>query len=366
MNKVRLVFVVLILMFCFIQKISSQANLGYADSIRVIYNIPELSYAVINAKQVFEMAAMGRHSFYLPDTASLNDRFHIGSNTKAMTAFMIAKYVEKGKLQWSTKFFDVFPEWKGESKLGYANITLMQLLSHRAGIHTLQGEEDDPVLPTFQGTSLEKRRQFGRYILQLDRLTLDSQQTFIYSNAGYTLATLMVEKITQKSWEQLMDEVFNKDLQLNIQYSWPENQRQKDTWGHLFENNQLNPVASDTDFHLDYTEPAGDLNIKLTDYIKFIQMNLEGLLGKNNYLSATTYATLHKGLKEYALGWYNVQENGVDYSSHSGTVGTYYTTVQIDRTRGVAYIIFTNSFNDDTQKGTRALMRKLKDHHQKL
>jgi CubicO group peptidase (beta-lactamase class C family) len=36
----------------------------------------------------------------------------------------------------------------------------------------------------------------------------DEQHPFIYSNAGYTLATLMAEKVTGKSWEQLVDMVF--------------------------------------------------------------------------------------------------------------------------------------------------------------
>ena len=77
---------------------------------------------------------MGMHAINLPETASLNDRFHIGSNTKAMTAFIIAKYVESGKLNWPTKFFDLYPEWKKESKPDYETINLKDLLSHRAGI----------------------------------------------------------------------------------------------------------------------------------------------------------------------------------------------------------------------------------------
>ncbi len=343
-----------------------QKTFKYADSIRLNYQIPEIAYAVIDAKTTFEIAAIGKHAINLLDTASLNDRFHIGSNTKAMTAFMIAKYVEKGRIKWSTKFFDLFPEWKKESKSEYANITLKDLLSHRAGIHPLQGLANDPAIPTYKGTNPEKRKQFGRFVLKLDRVILDSQNTFVYSNAGYTLATLMVEKVTGKSWEQLIEAVFNKDLQLNVKLAWPENQKKKDTWGHSFENNRLIPVPSNADFHLDYTEPSGDLNIKLKDYIKFIQLNLKGLAGQNNYLKAETYTFLHNGIKDYALGWYNIYENGKEISTHAGTVGTYYTLVQIDRTNGKAFVIFTNAFNEQTQQGVRLLMRKLKENYSVL
>jgi len=351
------------IIFIFITTINfGQKTIRYADSIRKDYNIPEITYAVIDSKSTIEIAALGRHSIDLPDTATLNDRFHIGSNTKAMTAFIIAKYVEEGKLQWTTKFFDVFPEWKENSKPEYANITLQDLLSHRAGIQPFQ-RENDPEIPNFKGTNQEKREQFGRFVLTLEPVFSDEQNPFIYSNAGYTLATLMLEKRTGKSWEQLVDKVFNEDLKLNVKFSWPENQKQKDTWGHSYENGKLIPVPSTVDYHLDYTEPAGDINIKLNDYIKFIQLNLQGLNGENNYLKADTYKFIHKGIENYSIGWFNIYENGKEFSTHSGTAGTYYSLVQIDRINGKAYIIFTNSFSQDTQQGVRLLMRKLKENY---
>jgi CubicO group peptidase (beta-lactamase class C family) len=340
-----------------------QKTIQFADSIRNTYNIPEVSYAVVDSKSTLEIAALGKHSIDLPDTATLNDRFHIGSNTKAMTAFIIAKYVEKGKLKWTTYFFDLFPEWKEKSKPDYANITLQDLLSHKAGIQPFQGD-GDPQIPDFNGTNQEKRKQFGQFVLRLESVKIDDQNPFIYSNAGYTLATLMLEKVTGKSWEQLIEKVFNRDLKLNVKLSWPENQKLKDTWGHSTENGKLKPVPSTFDYHLDYTEPAGDLNIELKDYIKFIQLNLKGLEGQDNYLKSKTYKFIHKGVENYSLGWFNIHENGKELSVHSGTGAfTYFTIVHIDRIKNIAYIIFTNSFNNDTQQGVRLLMRKLKEDY---
>ncbi|MFN0204659.1 MAG: serine hydrolase domain-containing protein [Bacteroidia bacterium] len=341
---------------------AKKKTIQFADSIRKEYHIPEMGYTVIDSKSTLEIAALGRHSLDLPDIATSNDRFHIGSNTKAMTAFMIAKYVEKGKLKWNTPFFDIFPKWKEKSKPEYIKITLQDLLSHRGRIQPFQGE-NDPVIPDFKGTNQEKRKQFGKFVLTLDPVKLDEQNPFIYSNAGYTLATLMLEKVTGKSWEQLVEKVFNKDLKLNVKLSWPENQKQKDTWGHSFENGKLIPVPSTVDYHLDFTEPAGDINIKLKDYTKFIQLNLQGINGKNNYLKADTYKFIHKGIENYSMGWFNIYENGKELSTHSGTAATYYSLVHIDRMKGKAYIIFTNSFNQDTQQGVRLLMRKLKENY---
>jgi CubicO group peptidase (beta-lactamase class C family) len=335
----------------------------FADSIRKAHHIPEISYAVVNSHNTLEIAALGKHSINLPDTATLNDRYHIGSNTKAMTAFMIARYVEKGSLSWNTPFFTIFPEWRDKSNPAYQHITLQDLLTHRAGIQPFQGE-DDPAIPDFKGTKQQKRKAFGKFVLTLEPVKPDEQNLFIYSNAGYTLATLMIERVTGKSWEQLMDKVFNKDLHLQVKFSWPENQQRKDTWGHSTENGQLKPVPSTFNYHLDYTEPAGDLNITLKDYIKFIQLNLQGLKGENNYLKATTYTLIHNGTENYALGWFNIFENGKYLSVHAGTGAfTYFTIVHIDRQTDTAYIIFTNAYNPDTQQGVRILMRKLKENY---
>ncbi|MFH7017784.1 serine hydrolase domain-containing protein [Flavobacterium sp. FlaQc-47] len=344
---------------CMSTFVYGQNHIQYADSIRVSSAIPELSYAVISGDKILEINTLGLHSIDLKDVATLNDRFHIGSNTKAMTAFIIAKYVEKGKLKWNTQFFDLFPDFKKTAKPEYYDITLEKLLSHQARIQPFQGE-NDPAVPDFKGNPREKRNQFGRFILTLDPVEINSAHTYVYSNAGYTLATMMLEKATGKSWEQLIDHVFNKDLKLDVKLSWPENQIAKDTWGHSFENNKLVPVPSNTDYHLDYTEPAGDINIKLTDYIKFIQLNIKGLQGQDNYLKASTYHFVHKGIESYSLGWFNSYENNQDFSTHSGTAGTYYTIAAIDRKKFIGYIIFTNSFNEATVNGVRMLMRKLK------
>lgn len=330
-----------------------------ADSIRLASNIPELGYAVVSEKAIREIYVMGYHSINSKDTATLNDRFHIGSNTKAMTAFLIAKYVEKGKLNWQTRFFDLFPEWKKSSRTEYYGITLQDLLSHRAFIQPFQGF-NDPEIPSFTGSEQKQRELFGKFVLTLPIAERDTSQTYVYSNAGYTLAALMLEKVTHNSWEELVNKVFNNDLHLNVKLSWPENQSRKDTWGHSFENGSLIPIPSNTGPRLDYTQPAGDINIKLTDYAKLIQLHLQGLSGKNNYLKASTHKFLLQGVSDYSLGWFNIYENGKNWSTHSGTVGTYYAVTHIDRTKKVGYIVFVNSFSEDTQKGVRALLRQLK------
>lgn len=356
----RLVLIFNILLFGFIA-IHGQQTAEFAEKIRTENNIPEISYAVVTDNSILEIAALGQHSSELKDKASLNDRFHIGSNTKAMTGFLIAKYVELGKLKWDTKFFDLFPEWKKDCKPDYYGVTLQDLLSHRAKIQPFQGEEEK--VPELKGTKQKQREAFGKYALTLPIAEAPENAKFLYSNAGYTLAALMLEKATGKTWEQLIVKVFNNDLKLNVKFSFPENQKRKDTWGHSEVDGKLIPVPSNKAPQLDFTQPAGDLNMKITDYLKFIQLNLQGLSGKDNYLKAETYKFIHKGIEAYSIGWYNIYENEQELSTHSGTVFTYFTNVHLDRKGRIGYIIFTNSFNEKTTIGVRLLMRKLKENY---
>lgn len=358
MKKIVLIFAISLFSFIVVQ---GQKTAEFAEKTRAENNIPEISYAVVTDKSVLEIAALGQHSVDLKDKASLKDRFHIGSNTKAMTGFVIAKYVETGKLKWDTKFFDLFPEWKKQSKTDYYAITLQDLLSHRAKIQPFQGEEEN--VPRFKGTKQQKREAFGKYVLTLPGAETDETTEFVYSNAGYTLAALMLEKATGKTWEQLIIKVFNKDLKLDVKFSFPENQKNKDTWGHRTNADKLIPISSSKAPQLDYTEPSGDLNLKITDYIKFIQLNLQGLSGKDNYLKAETYKFIHKGIEGYSIGWYNIYENDKEFSTHSGTVETYFANVSLDRKKNIGYIIFANSFNEKTTTGVRLLMRKLKENY---
>jgi D-alanyl-D-alanine carboxypeptidase len=120
-------------------------NIQIAESLRVKYGIPELAFAVLTADKVIEEQYLGYHKTgqtAKDDTARKTDYFHLGSNTKAITGFIAAYLVEKNKIKWSTKLFDIFPEWKKQANPAYYQVTLQDLLSHRAKIqpYTSGGE----------------------------------------------------------------------------------------------------------------------------------------------------------------------------------------------------------------------------------
>lgn len=108
----------------------------------------------------------------------LTDQFVIGSISKQFTAVLILREFEKGKL----KLNDTIGKFLPRSYQLWANeITIHQLLTHTHGIVALN-----------QPTEFIPGSQFH------------------YSQIGYDLLAQILEKITQRSFQQLSTELFNK------------------------------------------------------------------------------------------------------------------------------------------------------------
>src|SRR4051794_5116389 len=70
------------------------------EPIRREYHLPALAAAVVRGDRVVGAAAVGVRELGKEAKVMLDDRFHIGSCTKTMTAMLIARLVDQGKLTW--------------------------------------------------------------------------------------------------------------------------------------------------------------------------------------------------------------------------------------------------------------------------
>jgi D-alanyl-D-alanine carboxypeptidase len=338
-----------------------------ADSIMVKNQIPEMAYAVITSDNILESKVLGYHRINQENEenkAKNTDYFHLGSNTKAITGYIAAYLVENNKIKWTTSFFDVFPTWKKRSNPYYYKITLADLLSHRARIQPYTSGSEYQRLPHFKGSKSEKRKRFSKYLLQ-KKPVITNQETYNYSNAGYSIAALMLEKVSGKTWEQLVNEVLFEKLNLNYKFGWPNRFELNQPWGHWIQNNTLQALAPSTDYNLNLAEPAGDISMPLKDYATFIQLNLQGLQGENNFLKKDTYEFLHFGTKNYSIGWANSNTQNEKLSEHAGSDGTFFSYTLIDKKKNLAYIILINSATDEAQQGLFEFLKLIKKKYEK-
>jgi CubicO group peptidase (beta-lactamase class C family) len=138
---------------------------------------------------------------------SLDDRFHLGSNTKSMTATRAGILVEEGRLGWGSTVGEVLGREVPGLSASLAGATLAQLLSHASGI---PGDTEDMLALYFNGNPFD----YNPPALRLRPLaawkhhvvTVPEGSPFHYSNFGYKNAGSMIEKVAGTPWEQLMDD----------------------------------------------------------------------------------------------------------------------------------------------------------------
>jgi D-alanyl-D-alanine carboxypeptidase len=336
------------------------------DSLRTKYHLPALLAAVIEPGRIrYVYTGVKRND--QPGPVSLTDYFHIGSDAKGVTSFLAGKLVEQGKIRWDSKLLDVVPDLRGKVLPAYVGITLADLLSHRAGIRPYRLGSDHDHLPVFTGTVSQKRVQFATVVLQETPGTPSSKEPYVYSNAGYVLAALMLEQASQQSWEQLVTKTFHR-LNLKHRLGFPNHTDATQPWGHELKSSKDSlfvPLKPNDPYQLhDYMAPAGDLAMPLPDFSRLVQLHLQGLLGRNNYLAASTYQRLHFGLPAYAYGWAvtKLAATGAPISYHDGSAGTFFCSAFFYPSLQVAIVVIANAGGPPAEEACaelRVQLRKL-------
>ena len=333
----------------------AQSLYSYADSIRKVYRIPELAYAVVSSDSVFELQTLGVQRINTNYAAKLNDRFHIGSNTKAITSFIAALLVQKGKLNWDTKFLSLFPELKASSKKAYYEITLQDLLSFRGKLPRYTYTYPQPTNKLIKGTNAEQRFLLAKYFLAQQPMKEENGLT--PSNTDYILAGLMLERASGKAYKELVTD-FGKILGIDFGFDNPNLTDTMQPWGH---DANLKPIPPFDNYKLNWLLSAGNINVSLPDYIRYIQLQLKGLKGKTVLFPAQTFDQLLYGLPHFAFGWFNNIDSATNHHHawNTGNAGAFITQVDIIKEADRAYIIFTNSYTPGTSAGIAVLQEEL-------
>ena len=73
---------------------------------RAIDDVPAMAIVIVRSGQIAEMGAVGRRSATANALATENDRWHLGSLTKAITATLAGVLVEQSVIDWQTRPLD--------------------------------------------------------------------------------------------------------------------------------------------------------------------------------------------------------------------------------------------------------------------
>ncbi len=306
---------------------------------------------VVRAESVVGVAAAGVRKQGESARIQTDDLFHLGSNGKAITATMIARLIEAGRLSFATTPLNVFPELRDTIHPGFRPITIEQLLSHHAGIPPYTHLKEFKAVPKLSGNEVEQRAKFAAWVLQ-HAPAVSPGTKGLYSNAGFLIVSAMAERITGLSWETLVASQVLEPLGMHAIYGYPLTVGKNQPWNHVETKKGLKAVDQDEAWQVPpYLRPAGDISMSLGDYARFLQMNLKALRGmETKFLSVATVRRLHASpmQDEYALGWGTFQINGVRSSTHAGSGGSFYAIVTLQPGRDEGIAVVANSGGERT------------------
>jgi len=329
-------------------------------------DVPGMAAAVVRHGEVVAVGVAGVRTRGKPHKIAITDRFHLGSDTKAMTAMLCGILVDEGKLRWNQTLGETFPELRTSMNPQYQRVTLEELLTQRSGA---PGElEKDPLwvkLWQYRGTPTGARR------LLLQGVTSKPPEAppgtkFIYSNAGYAMAGHMAERVTGKSWEDLMREKIFRPLGMTTAgFGAPGTRGRNDQpRGHKGDGTPVEPgPGADNPVAIG---PAGIVHCSIGDWAKFIAANLPS--AKIKLVKPQTLQKLHTpapGEEPYAMGWIiadNQPWAGGPALTHAGSNTMWFAVAWLAPAKDFAVLIACNQANAEACND--ACLALIADHFQ--
>lgn len=266
------------------------------------HDVPGMTAAVIDGDGVVATGAAGVRVRGGREKVTVNDKFHLGSCTKAMTATLCAVLVEEGKLKWDSTVAATFPDARSLHP-DYRNVTLEQLLNHRAGA---PGQVDDPLWASlWEPKGVMARRKVLDKVFALPPQARPGTE-YVYSNFGYALAGHMAEKVGRKPWEDLMREKIFSPLGMgSAGFGAPlDRGATRPPRGHTAEGKPVDPTGPGAD-NPPAIGPGGTAHCSVMDWAKFVGLHLRATRGNAKLLKADTFKKLHTPPdgSPYAMGW---------------------------------------------------------------
>ena len=321
------------------------------EPIRQKCNVPAIAVAVVTSDEIKWTGAVGVRKRGTEIPVTLGDLWHLGSDGKAMTSTLIVRLVERGQLKWDSALAEVFPDFAPHMNPEFQKVTLLQLLSHRAGLPS------NLDLAEYLGNDVAslRLRAVRQELAKKPESTPGSKHA--YSNLGYIIAAAVAERTTGQPWEQaIADEVFDPLHMKSAAFGGTGTRGQVDQpWPHTEDGNPTAENGPDMD-NPPVMGPAGRIHCSIQDWAKFVQDQLRGGRGTPALLKPESYQKLQTPPYggDYALGWTVVQRSwaGGKALNHGGDNTMNFANVWVAPRRNFAILVCVNQSGNKAFQAT--------------
>jgi CubicO group peptidase (beta-lactamase class C family) len=321
------------------------------ESVREKTKVPAVGVIVTSSKGVLALQVDGLRKAGTKIKVQPGDKFHMGSNTKAFTALLVAILVQRKQLSYGLSLKKAFPEYADTMAPSLRTISLDLLLRHRAGLpNDVPNDWWDWVK---KGTTPRQQRQaLMKAIFTDKKADLKPDVVFHYSNLGYVIAGAMVERVMNDSYESLLRKHVLNPLKMTTAGFGPMTMNKlvvEQPWGHEDDGEPFTPSLSADNPPV--MAPAVRLHCSLADWAKYAQDQLKGARGEKALLPAAVYKNLQEPDKDenYTRGaWIALPAEKILPSArgnvlmHDGSNTYNYASALLDPTRDYAVLVVAN------------------------
>ena len=191
--------------------------------------------------------------------------FRIGSVTKLFTGFSVMQLVESGMIDLDAPMTDYIPELSIRTRGAYPAFTVRDVMTHEAGLpgdllnDWASGETDAP--------GWEARYRDYPALLADTYATYPPRTVFSYSNIGYSLLGLLVERVTGTSYSDYVEQNVLAPLNMDSSGLYLEDSfADRVATGYSTRRSGFGDLAQIRDI------PAGSMYVSLADMGRFMEM----------------------------------------------------------------------------------------------
>jgi CubicO group peptidase (beta-lactamase class C family) len=328
------------------------------EDIRAKHDLPALARArLLDGTLTIEVAGVRKAGEAA--RAAKGDQWHLGSDTKAMTATLVALFVERKKLRWDQPVAEILTDVDFDPKL--ARVTLEMLLAHRSGLSgdllaygggKLWAKLWEPGLDVEEGRMLLAREMLGAPPAS------EPGSRFEYSNANYIISGAVLERLSGLPWERLIEKELFRPLGMRCGFgaAGEEGLDPPDQpWGHVREGSAWKPLFKDNPPPLG---PAGTVHCDLASWGKFLQLQLDGGAGRpTKLLKPDSFKKLQSSYpgQEYTYGgWGRVSRKWAGASqvalTHAGSNTMNYCVAWLAPERNLAVFAAANAAGPEAER----------------
>lgn len=282
---------------------------------------PSVGLAVVVDGKPLLVRGIGVRDVVTKTPADAKTGYYIASSTKSYLGTLTAILASRGVLELDRPITQYLPELKLPDGLEPQRVTLRTLLTHTSGLR------NDAIVTRTAFTGEHSPALLASLVARSG--VADSK--FEYDNLGYVIGALVLERMTGKKWQDLLDrEVFtplgmdHTTAYMSEAKKWPM------ASPHWADANapvkRIDMMKTDATMH-----PAGGLVTTPNDLARWLEANInQGRVGGRQALpkavfemTQTPYATMSSDFyrfkrRGYGLGWYDADFEGETLIHHFG------------------------------------------------